>query len=553
MTPFRTLRPSMRSLCVFPALLLILLATVPVLHAASGDEGNGRYRNPVLFSDYSDPDVIRFEKNYYLVASSFHFMPGIPVLESHDLVNWHIVSHVFPRLDIDPKYSMVGGNRYAQGAWAPSIRYHKGRFYVYFPTPKEGIFMSSAPSPKGPWTVPAAVIAGPGYEDPCPFWDDDGNAYLVHSRVGAGPLILHRMSEDGTKVLDDGKVIVDDPKLLPTLEGPKLYKRHGYYYIFAPFGGVGTGAQAVLRAKNIYGPWESRTVLEQGTTKVNGPHQGGLVDTPGGQSWFIHFSQRGGYGRILYLEPVQWKDGWPIIGSPIPGGTAGQPVADWPKPDVGKTWPIETPQTSDEFSSSTLGLQWEWNHNPDDSHWSLKERPGYLRLKASYAPDLIHARNTLTQQMEHESFDLTTRIDTSGMKDGERAGLVMFGFHASSIGIEQTAGKRQIVYEDASGKTTAVVPLQEADVQFRMHVADQQVSFSYSVDDGRSFQSVGSANPFYFSWWKAARPALFNYNTQTDAQTDGWIDVDWVRCYALPDSDDAASMSPPQHAGSTRP
>jgi beta-xylosidase len=336
-----------------------------------GDEGNGRYQNPVLFSDYSDPDIIRVQNSYYLVASSFHFMPGIPVLQSEDLVNWRIIGHVFPRLDIDSRYSMVGGNRYAQGAWAPSIRFHQGRFYVYFPTPREGIFMSSAPSPEGPWTVPTAVIAGPGYEDPCPFWDDDGNAYLVHSRVGAGPLILHRMSPDGAKVLDDGRVIVSDPKLLPTLEGPKFYKQNGFYYIFAPFGGVGTGSQAVMRSKNIYGPYESRTVLEQGTTAVNGPHQGGYVETPKGQGWFVHFSQRGGYGRILYLEPVQWKDGWPLIGAPIEGSTAGQPVTDWPKPTVGKSYPIRVPQTSDEFDKSTLGLQWEWNHNPTTpiGHW----------------------------------------------------------------------------------------------------------------------------------------------------------------------------------------
>jgi beta-xylosidase len=540
-----------RALCwiVFRSLAALMLFNISGATSAmaQGDEGNGKYRNPVLFSDYSDPDVIRVKDNYYLVASSFHFMPGIPVLESHDLVNWHIAGHVFQRLDISPKYDMTGGNRYAQGAWAPAIRYHQGRFYVYFPTPEEGIFMSSASSPKGPWTKPIAVIPGKGYEDPCPFWDDDGNAYLVHSRVGAGPLILHRMALDGTRVLDEGKVIVDDSKLLPTLEGPKLYKRNGYYFIFAPFGGVGRGAQAVMRSKNIYGPYEARTVLEQGSTNVNGPHQGGFVETPEGQGWFMHFSQRGGYGRILYLEPVQWKDGWPVIGDPIAGSTAGQPVDEFPKPKIGKTYSIETPQTSDEFKSTTLGPQWEWNHNPDDSHWSLKERPGYMRLKAGLAPDLIHARNTLTQQMEHGSFELTTRLDVSGMKDGERAGLAMLGFHATWIGIVQSEGKRKVVLTDGSGESS-IVEESTPKVQLRMQVAHEKVSFFYSLDEGKSFQPAGAANPFYFSWWKAARPALFNFNTRLGEEKAvvadaGWIDIDWVRCHP---TDNALESRAPQ-------
>jgi beta-xylosidase len=501
------------------------------LWGREGDQSDGHYRNPILFSDYSDPDVIRVGKSYYLIASSFHFMPGIPVLESHDLVNWHIIAHVFPRLDIDRKYDMDGGDRYAQGAWAPSIRFHNGRFYVFFPTPREGIFMSSAPSAKGPWTIPTAVLAGPGYEDPCPLWDDDGNAYLIHSRVGAGPLILHRMSPDGTKVLDEGKVIVNDRPNLPTLEGPKLYKQDGYYYIFAPYGGVGTGSQAVLRSKNIYGPYESRAVLEQGKTSVNGPHQGGYVETPNGQGWFLHFSQRGGYGRILYLEPVQWKDGWPVIGMAMEGKPYGEPVSLWTKPNNRGNYPIETPQTSDEFNDvNALGPQWEWNHNPNDSNWSLKERRGFLRLKASFASDLIHARNTLTQQMQYQDFDLITKVDVSAMKDGQRAGLAMFGVHPSWIGIVQRSGARLIVYANSGGESE-IGKFTGDSVLLQMHVEDEHVSYSYSTD-GHSFLSAGSANPFAFSWWKASRPALFTFTTQLEAPF-GSIDIDWVRCHSF--------------------
>lgn len=512
--------------CVVCTALAILPSCRPSL-AAMQDQGNGTYKNPVLFSDYSDPDILRAGDKYYLVASSFHFMPGIPVLESHDLVNWRIIGHVFSRLDIDPRYSMIGGNRYGQGAWAPSLRFHNGLFYVYFPTPQEGIFMSSARSPAGPWTKPAAVIAGRGYEDPCPFWDDDGSAYLLHGRVGAGPLVLHRMSPDGKTVLDDGKVIVDNRKLLPTLEGPKLYKRKGYYYIFAPFGGVGTGAEAVLRSTSLYGPWESRTVLIQGDTSVKGPHQGGYVEVQDGHDWFLHFSLHGGYGRIDYLEPMQWKDGWPIIGKPVAGGDAGEPVDIWPKPGIGKTWPVETPQTSDEFNGGRLGLQWEWNHNPDDALWSLKAHRGFLRLYAAYAPNLLSARNTITEQMQHAAFDLTARIVVSGMQDGERTGLAMFGVRASWIGVTQTEGKRQIVFANSTGETQ-VGELHAAAVQFRIHVADEEASFSWSVDDGRTFMPAGGPNRFYFSWWKAARPAIFNFNTNKDTANKGSIDVDWV-------------------------
>jgi len=339
------------------------------------------------------------------------------------------------------------------------------------------------------------------------------------------------MSPDGTKVLDEGKVIVDDHLTLPTLEGPKLYKRNGYYYIFAPYGGVGTGSQAVLRSRNIYGPYESRTVLEQGRTDVNGPHQGGYVETPGGQGWFLHFSQRGGYGRILYLEPVQWKDGWPIMGMPIEGRTAGQPVDVWTKPYTERSSAIDTPQTSDEFNTNTLGLQWEWNHNPDRNKWSLRENPGFLRLKASFAPDLIHARNTLTQQMEYENFELTTQIDLSGMEDGQRAGLAMFGVKPSWVGVTKAGGKKLIVY--ASGAEESTIHELTGDIiQLRMHVENEHVSYSYSVDDGRSFSSEGSVYPFAFSWWKAARPALFTFNVQP-REPLGLVDIDWVRCQPL--------------------
>jgi hypothetical protein len=239
---------------------------------------------------------------------------------------------------------------------------------------------------------------------------------------------------------------VRDPQNLPSLEGPKLYKKNGYYYIFAPFGGVGTGAQAVLRSKSIYGPYEHRVVLQRGSTNVNGPHQGGYVESQDGKGWFIHFQSRGGHGRIDHLEPVRWEDDWPIMGEAAAGATAGQPVSTGPVPVHRGKNSGQRPQTSDEFSEKELGLQWEWNHNPDDAHWSLTERRGYLRLKPGFAPDLLAARNTLTQMMQDEAFEFTSRLDVTGMKDGDHAGIAMFEQSASGLQVVQSGGMRALSF-----------------------------------------------------------------------------------------------------------
>ncbi len=491
------------------------------------------YSNPILYADYSDPDVIRAGKDYYLVASSFHFSPGIPVLKSRDLVHWKIVGHVLPKLTFAPDYDMKApfaltdatskpvapGLKYAEGVWAPAIRYHDGKFYVFWPTPKEGIFMATATRPEGPWSPPVQVIAGPNYEDPCPFWDDDGQAYLIHGKVGAGPLILHRMSVDGTHVLDDGKIIVNDPQNLPVLEGPKLYKRDGYYYIFAPFGGVGKGAEVVLRSKNIYGPYDWKVVLSQGDTAIEGPHQGGYVETPSGQGWFVHFNSTGAFGRIDYLEPVTWQDDWPQMGE------GGHPVSRYAMPDAGVKGDHDRLQDSDDFSTPDLGLQWEWNHNPDNTRWSLTQRPGWLRLKAGQADYLVTARNTLTQILQGPHEIVSTRIDLSHMVDGQRAGLVLFGVKPAWIGAVRKNGETRLTFASAGVETEG--PVISGRMEFRAEItADQSVRFSYSRDS-RHFRDFGEATPLSkFSWWKGSRPGLFTY-TQGGAD-GGFVDIDWV-------------------------
>jgi beta-xylosidase len=502
-----------------------------VLWVASGVCGvaqDGKtYRNPVLFADYSDPDVIRDGSNYYLVSSTFAFVPGISILQSNDLVHWTILSHVLPRIEIAPQYDMTDGNRYGRGVWAPAIRKHNGLFYVYFPTPDEGIFVSTAKTIAGPWSKPVAVVAQAGLEDPCPFWDDDGTAYLVHSKKGAGPLILHRMAPDGLSVLDEGKEIVRDAKELPTLEGPKLYKRDGYYYIFAPFGGVSTGAQLVLRSRTIYGPYEHRVALHQGSTQVNGPHQGGYVESQDGKGWFIHFQSREAHGRIVHLEPVRWEDDWPIIGDAPAGAMVGQPVSSWPTPQHPGKDSEQRPQTSDEFSSAKLGPQWEWNHNPVDADWSLTERRGFLRLKPGYAADIFSARNTLTQMMQDDAFEFTTRADLTGMKDGDHAGLAMFEQAASGLQVAQVGGVRSLGFFHGSERVDGPAQLAGGVVMLRVRVDGDTASYSYSVDEGKTFAPIGPTVGLKFSWWKGSRPALFAYTTEQGSDA-GHVDFDWA-------------------------
>ncbi len=531
------------------ALGLAVMATAPACLAARVAETPATYRNPILHADYSDPDVIRVGDTYYMVASSFHFSPGLPILTSKDLVHWTIAGHVLPRLSFAPEYDLPGpvptddtgartprdlrtkGQRYAGGVWAPSIRHHKGLFYVYFATPYEGVFMATAKTVDGPWSAPVAVIAQEGLEDPCPFWDDDGQTYLVHGKVGAGPLVLHRMSPDGKRVLDAGTVIAEDAKALPVLEGPKLYKRNGWYYIFAPIGGVDTGPQAVLRARNIWGPYTHRVVLEPGKSALKGPHQGGWVETPSGQGWFAHFNSTGAYGRIVHLQPLVWKDDWPFIGEPIPGASAdapsGQPVTEHAMPDVGGRFAPVRPQTSDSFSSRRLGPQWEWNHNPDDRRWSLTARPGFLRLTGGPAANLVSARNTLTQVLQGERSVITTRLDVRGMVQGQRAGLAMFGAGISLVGVRQTEGAPRLVFA-LKGVETLGPALAASKVDLRVSIADQTARYSYSVDGGKSFIDIGEPAVLpRFSWWKGARPALFSYGDPAQARP-GVADFDWV-------------------------
>jgi beta-xylosidase len=494
----RPLILSIIMLCVIP---LCLSSREPSL-LTWGDQGNGTYNNPILKADYSDPDVIRHGDDFYLIASDFHFV-GIQVLHSKDLVNWKIIAQVFPRLSMSPKYDEMKG--YAQGTWAPSIRYHNGEFFIFVCTPKDGLFMWHAKNPAGPWSETITVKAVEGWEDPCPFWDEDGQAYLVRGQVGAGPLILHKMSPDGTKLLDEGKEIYRGT----VAEGPKLFKRNGYYYISLPEGGVDKGWQTVIRSKNLYGPYERKQVFP-----AFSPHQGGLVDLKNGETWFISFKSTGYLGRICYLNPAQWtKEDWPIFGN------EGQPVDSWKKPNVGKTYPILHPQSSDEFSDKTLSPIWQWNHNPVPSAWSLNARKGWLRLTAQPAASLDLARNTLTEKLWDSAGIIDVKMDPTLMKDGQRAG---FSFQCGNIfgwiGVGQEKGIRKIMWDKGEGPIVS-----QNTVWFRGVNEGETGRLFYSLD-GKNYSDTGAVFKIIFKQWKGGRIAVFSYGSE-----GGSADFDYIR------------------------
>ena len=477
-----------------------------------GDMGDGTYRNPLLNADYSDPDVIRLGDKYYMVASDFHFM-GMQVLESEDLVNWRVVSQIFTRLDF-PGWDT--NKRYAGGSWAPSIRWHDGRLWVYFCTPHEGLFMSTAADPAGPWSPLHCVRRVAKWEDPCPIWDDDGRAYLGHSVHGAGPIIVHRMSSDGRRLLDEGRMVYEGP----VAEGTKWLKRGGRYYLSIPEGGVRTGWQTLLRADSIYGPYERRVVLEQGSTGVNGPHQGALVDTPDGREWwFVHFQSVTPLGRVVHLQPARWTDdGWLTIGEDYDGNGIGEPVASYAKPSTAADVRPYLPQTSDEFTAdglywrgqqqSALGLQWQWCHNPVDSAWSLTAREGWLTLDALRADSLKACRNMLTQKAMGYRGTATTLLDCRGMAEGTCAGLLLMGKTFRGVGVcrdgifTEQDGRRIIV----SGGRHEVVWLR---VEMNSRINEHR--FFYSID-GRTFLPAGEPFMMLDGYWKGIRTGLFCYD-----------------------------------------
>lgn len=508
----------------------------------SADRGDGTYRNPVLHADYSDPDAIRVGNDFYMTASSFNAAPGLPLLHSTDLVNWEIIGHALPR---QPPIEHFSIPRHGQGVWAPALRHHAGEFYIYYPDPDFGIYLVKSRSISGPWSEPVLVQAGKGMIDPCPLWDDDGSVYLVHawarSRAGFNSLItVKRLSSDGTRVLDDGVMVYDGGKLDPTIEGPKFYKRHGYYYIFAPAGGVETGWQTVLRARNIYGPYERRVVLDQGNTQINGPHQGALLDTPAGESWFIHFQDKGAYGRVVHLQPVAWKNDWPVIGNDPDGDGKGEPVLVHTKPHTRHASMLQTPADSDEFNTPRLGLQWQWQANPQ-SAWAMPTNAGFLRLTSVPTPDQAKNAwdlpNLLLQKFPAESFVATTRMAfrPDGQSSGERAGLILMGQSYASLTLRHESAGNRLVYATASDaangepeREQSIALIEDEFIFLRVSVSPgARAQFSYS-QDGHRFIDVGDPFTARQGRWVGARIGVY-FSRPTQERSSGFADFDWFR------------------------
>lgn len=411
------------------------------------------YRNPIIHADYSDPDVIAVGDHYYMVASSFNHVPGLPILHSTDLVHWTIINHVIAHYP-DKKYDKP---QLGCGAWAPSIRYYDGLFWVFFALPDEGIFQCSASEPSGVWSSPHKIVSAKGWIDPCPFWDEDGRCWLIHafahSRSGKKhQLQLCEMTRDATCLLDNGSVIYDGAIDCPTLEGPKLYKRNQWYYIFAPAGGVGTGWQCVLRSRSLFGPYETKVVLEQGATAINGPHQGGWVHTSFGEDWFIHFQDKGYLGRVVHLQPMHWQDNdWPIIGQKAiwHGHTIGQPVSEHVCPQTAYGSVPHVPQINDDFRSDTLGLQWQWQANPQPQWYQLCTTG--LQLNAYPLPtshgqsSLYDAPNLLLAKFPSDAFFAQTMVTEYFIQDGDMAGLIVYGTRYAALTLRRSHGCHYLV------------------------------------------------------------------------------------------------------------
>lgn len=536
------------------------------------DNGDGTYTNPVINADYSDPDVCVGASgvDYYLTASSFQCTPGLPILHSKDLVNWKIVGYALKSLysgdgDMEKHFSKP---RHGEGVWAPSIRYHNGEYYIYWGDPDFGVFMVKAKDPAGEWSEPVCVIKGKGLIDTTPLWDDDGRCYLVNGWANsrsrfASVLTVRELNAEGTKAISDPVIVFDgNGTENHTCEGPKFYKRDGWYWIMCPAGGVPTGFQLAMRSRSPYGPYESKVVLAQGSTPVNGPHQGAWIHTKYGEDWFIHFQDKGAYGRVCHLQPVTWKDNWPVMGKMPANGYCGEPVLTYNKPKAMPDVKNENPAESDEFNSTRLGLQWQWNANFNEK-FGMPTTWGAYRLycykagsddNLSPADDNADTRiwmvpNLLLQKTPADNFTVTTKIRMTAKDQNQYGGIIMMGLDYSALVVRRVGDSFQLQRitcekADKGGQETVDVldtlkptaadaipyhPAIHEDIYMRMVVADGKVDFLYSLD-GNDYKSAGRQFMMREGKWIGAKIGLVA--VQPSGKEDrGWIEADWLRIH----------------------
>ncbi len=517
---------------------------MPTEYLWKPDLEDGTYKNPIIYADYSDPDVIRVGDTFYMTASSFNYVPGLPILTSKDLVNWTLANYAIDKINYE-NYDMP---QHAKGVWAPAIRYHKGRFYIYYGMPDEGIFMVSTEDALGTWDEPVMVLEGKGLIDPCPFWDEDGNAYVIHgyakSRIGFKSYLgIFPMSSDGKEAVGEDHILFDGLETQPTIEGPKVYKRNDYYYILAPAGGVKTGWQTALRSPNIYGPYEEKIVMKQGNTIVNGPHQGGLVDTVNGEEWFLHFQDKGLYGRIVHMQPVVWENDWPVIGVNAQDG-CGEPCLVHKKPDTGVSEKAASLEASDDFAGQKLNLLWQWLGNPKENFYSLTAREGFLRLYAlnpsgKKEPVLWESANVLTQKLVYPYFKADVCLHFEGLILGEQAGMVMMGGHYAYLAVRNTTEGKKLVYAEAYDEGGSV----KEKVTFLKKLASEEekivISFTMEEDadapvfhmyyTGKEGKEVNVPTQFLPSdhTWVGAKIGLFA-NALDVTEKGGYADFEYI-------------------------
>jgi len=497
-----------------------------------GDQGDGTYVNPVMPGDFSDLDAIRVGSDYYAFSSTMQYSPGVVILHSKDLVNWTILGHVVRDLtDLDPELDWDRMGRQGRGVWAGALRFHDGKFWVYFGTPDQGIFVSTAEDPAGVWSRPKLVLNAAGWDDPCPFWDDDGQGYLVatHFAPEGSPgtkynIHLFKLNAEGDGLSAGFDRIIHQSR---GSEANKLYKINGYYYHYYSEVRDEGRVPMMERSRSVVGPWEIHQLMHIHPAVDKEPNQGGLVELPSGQWYFVTHQGRGDWeGRAGVLLPVYWIDGWPILGDV---GTDGIGNMVWRGVKPIRGFPEIPLPASDGFDGTDLKPAWEWRYQPRPHAWSLTERPGYLRLYASSAlhpgdfnaiPDVLTQRSLRTKRSE-----VTVKINLSGMVDDQESGLAHFAKTYATLSVIQMKGVRRLSYNLNGARTTG--PEIRSDILYLRSIwyADGLSQFFYSID-GRNYHRFG--DPYILTWgsYRGDRIGLF---TVGSAQQLGYVDVDWFR------------------------